>query len=117
MLERRKEPRKPTYLGGRIVHSRRDWATTCIVRNVSSTGAQLDLVQDMPIPQEFSLRIPWRQIELKVRTRWRRDGQVGVETTPASLPDPIDLEIERRMREVEAGNAALKRSLADLMDA
>lgn len=116
MTERRKEPRWPTYLGARIVHSRRDWATNCVVRNLSPTGARLDLMQDTLVPEEFSLRIPWQKIELRVRTRWRRDWQVGVEATAETLPAPIDFEVERRMRDVEAGTAALKRRLADLTE-
>ena len=115
-IERRKEPRWPALMGGRIVHPHRDWTTSCIVRNLSPSGARIDLTRDMLVPEEFSLRIPWRRLELRMRARWRDGHQVGLEATVATSTCPIDLEIVRRMRDVELGNRALKRRLADMTE-
>jgi hypothetical protein len=116
MHERRKEPRWPAFMGGRIVHPHGDWATNCIVRNLSPSGARIDLTRDMLVPEEFSLRMPWQKIELKMRTRWRSDRQVGLEAVVESSC-PIDLEIVRRMRDVDVSNQELKRRLSDMNDA
>jgi hypothetical protein len=117
MDERRKEQRWPAYLGARIVSASRHVTADCLVRNTSSGGARLVLDRAALLPDEFSLQIPKHQIEYKVRTRWRRYHDVGVEMTPVTTVEPVDLERERRMRELKASNAALKRRLADMTEA
>jgi hypothetical protein len=117
MQERRKEQRWPAFMGGRIVHTHGDWATSCIVRNLSPSGARIDLTRAMLVPEEFSLRIPWQKIELRMRTRWRNDHQVGVETVAEVSACPTDLEIARRMRDVDLSNQELKRRLSDMNEA
>jgi hypothetical protein len=115
MQERRKEQRWPAYLGGRIVFDCRQRTADCIVRNTSSDGACLRLDGASLLPDEFSLRIPMRGVELQVRTRWRRFGELGVEAVVTGA-EPVDLELARRMRALDRSNRALKRRLADLTD-
>jgi len=117
MHERRREQRWPAYLGGRIVFGSRRVTADCLVRNTSAGGARLVLDRAALLPDEFSLQIPKHQTEYKVRTCWRRFHDVGVELTPVQTVEPVDLELTRRMRELEASNATLKRRLADMTEA
>jgi hypothetical protein len=114
MLERRKETRWPAYFGGRIITDRRDWAVDCVVRNMSEGGARVVVRQDMLIPREFTLRIPWRRMEMRVFTRWRGQREFGVEAASGAASVPIDLELERRLRDLDAHTATLKRQLAEM---
>jgi hypothetical protein len=116
MQERRKEQRWPAYLGGRIVFNGRQTTEDCLVRNTSAGGARLVLHRAALLPDEFCLQIPKRQVEFSVRTCWRRFGDVGVEMAPVEVAEPVDLELARRMRELETNNEALKRRLVDLTE-
>jgi hypothetical protein len=116
MLERRREQRWPAYLGARIVFASRKMTTNCLVRNTSGGGAHLVLDQAALLPDEFCLQIAKHHTEYSVRTRWRRFHHVGVELTPVRASEPIDLEVIRRMRELQSSNAALKRRLADMTE-
>ena len=117
MQDRRKEQRWPAYLGARIVSSCRQMTADCLIRNSSSQGLRLVIDRGQSLPDEFLLQIPKRQVELKVRKRWRRGDDIGVESVPPELTQPIDLELERCMRELATSNEALKRRLADLSEA
>jgi hypothetical protein len=117
MQERRKEQRWPAYLGARIVFAGRQPTSDCLVRNTSAGGARLVVHRAALLPDEFSLQIPKRQVEFKVRTRWRSFEEIGVEMTPVEVAEPVDLEVARRMRELEASNETLKRRLVDMTEA
>jgi hypothetical protein len=114
MLERRKEQRWPAYLGGRIVSERRESTADCLIRNTSASGARLVLHQAALLPAQFSLQIPTRQAELRVRICWRRFDQIGVEATFEQKSDQLDLAVTREMRRLDEQTAQLKRRLAEL---
>ena len=80
--ERRREQRWPADLSGVILFGGRAAPAGCLVRNTSRFGARLVLSQAASLDDEFSLRIPHQQIEQRVRIRWCRDNQIGVETVP-----------------------------------
>jgi hypothetical protein len=116
MQERRKEQRWPAYLGARIVFAGRRTTVDCVVRNTSSGGVRLAVDRAALLPDEFQLQIAKRQVEVAVRTRWRRFGEIGVELVPGEAAEPIDFELVRRMRDLESSNAALKRRLAEMTE-
>jgi hypothetical protein len=117
MQERRKEQRWPAYLGARITFAPRRDTVDCLVRNTSTTGVRLVLDRAVLLPDEFSLQIAKHRIEYTVRTRWRRFNDVGVELARGEADEPIDLELARRMRDLEVSNTTLKRRLADMTEA
>jgi hypothetical protein len=117
MQERRKEQRWPAYLGARIVFAGRRSTADCVVRNTSSGGLRLTIDRAALLPGTFQLQIAKRQVEFDVRTRWRRLGEVGVELVGGEAAEPVDLELVRRMRDLETSNTRLKRRLADMTDA
>jgi hypothetical protein len=112
--ERRKEGRSPAYLGGQITTDRRLIAIDCVVRNTSGAGARLVVPHATLLPDVFELHIPKKNSAYRVRTCWRGADDVGVEIMPLEADDaPVPLTLARRLKILEAENAALKRQLRD----
>jgi hypothetical protein len=116
MQERRKEQRLPSYLGGRAVFADCYPATNCIIRNTSSLGARIEFATSGPLPPTFLLRIPKRNVELWVQTRWCGAGELGVEALSDRPTDIVDVELSRRLRQLNAHNDALKRRLGEMTE-
>jgi hypothetical protein len=53
-------------------------AFSCVVRNFSDLGANLDVPSASGIPHEFTLIIPSAQAQLSCRAVWRSEGRIGV---------------------------------------
>jgi len=52
-------------------------AINCVVRNLSSTGARLDLASPVEIPYHFTLMLEEGH-HTSCRTLWRNDNRIGV---------------------------------------
>jgi len=115
MAEQRKEQRTPAYLGGRIISDRRRAPVDCIVRNISGAGAKLIVKSTTLLPEEFDLHIPKQDRECRVRARWRGAKEIGVEIAPApqDIGGVIPLTLAKRLRQLEAENAILKKHLEE----
>jgi PilZ domain len=50
----------------------------CIVRNLSETGAALDVVTPLFIPNRFTLAIQTEQLERPCRIIWRKERRIGI---------------------------------------
>jgi hypothetical protein len=72
LQERRKEPRFPLFASGRIGFGGRKFRVTCLVQNVSSSGAKLVLRARTDLPFEFHLRICAKMVEDEMRMRCQR---------------------------------------------
>ncbi|HEY1544710.1 MAG TPA: PilZ domain-containing protein [Xanthobacteraceae bacterium] len=111
--ERRKQPRMPTYLGGQITTDHKLIAIDCVVRNMSGTGAKLLVPNTTLVPDEFVLQITTREAAYRVRPRWRNLRELGVEVVPLAADNaPVPLASARRIKQLEAENAGLKRRLS-----
>jgi hypothetical protein len=53
-------------------------AIDCTVRNVSETGAALEVVTPLFIPDRFTLAVPTDQLKRPCRIVWRKPGRIGV---------------------------------------
>ncbi|WP_410706048.1 hypothetical protein [Bradyrhizobium sp. BWC-3-1] len=53
-------------------------AFSCVIRNFSDLGANLDVPSASGIPHEFTLIIPSAQSQLSCRAVWRSEGRIGV---------------------------------------
>jgi PilZ domain len=53
-------------------------AIDCIVRNVSTNGAALDVATPVGIPTTFSLAIPRDGLHFACRVLWRKERRIGV---------------------------------------
>jgi hypothetical protein len=112
--ERRKHQRSPAYMGGQITTDRRLISIDCVVRNMSGAGAKLVVPNATLLPDEFELHIAKRESASRVRARWRRERELGVEMIPLPAADaPVPLALARRIKRLEAENAGLKRRLGD----
>src|ERR671914_248998 len=78
--DRRATPRLRTLKGAQIV-----WPTAapvrCIVRNLSATGASLEL--HSPVPSSFELVFDGDQSRRSCSVVWRRETRIGVAFQPS----------------------------------
>ena len=80
---RRPPPRMRTFKSGTLVFNRAG-GVTGIVRNLSQTGAMLELETVIGIPDEFTLLIEADQFKRPCRVVWRRPTRMGVEFVQSS---------------------------------
>jgi hypothetical protein len=50
----------------------------CTVRNISATGAALEVASPLGIPHEITLSVPTRQLRQHGYIVWRKEKKVGV---------------------------------------
>jgi hypothetical protein len=50
----------------------------CTVRNISETGAALEVVSPLFIPDRFTLFVPSEQLKRLCRIAWRKQKRIGV---------------------------------------
>lgn len=51
----------------------------CTVRNLSETGAALDVVSPVGVPEQFHLLIEADNTDLLCRVVWRKPSKIGVQ--------------------------------------
>jgi len=51
----------------------------CIVRNLSETGASLEIANPVGVPDEFILLIKPESLKRKCRVAWRSANRIGVQ--------------------------------------
>lgn len=80
MEEQRKSPRHRALKGAAIAFER-SAAIDCVVRNLSKTGACLEIVSPIGIPNEFTLVIPSDELKQQCQVVWRTAQRIGVSFT------------------------------------
>jgi len=76
MQERRTTSRQRVFKAGSIEF---DCASLdCTIRNLSSTGAAIDVASPTGIPHEIILNIVARQTRQQAYVVWRRERRVGI---------------------------------------
>jgi hypothetical protein len=91
MVERRKERRLPIFLDGKVGFNGRRFRVSCLVENISSSGAKLVLRKLANLPGEFSLTVISKtQVEYWVRPRWRQHNSIGIEIDHSHMMDARD---------------------------
>ena len=77
MDERRKAPRRQVKKSATILlgENRR---ITCAVRDVSKTGAGLDVAGEVSLPGVFKLVIEMETVQRRCRMIWRKENRMGV---------------------------------------
>jgi hypothetical protein len=53
-------------------------AFDCTVRNLSETGAALEVISPVGIPERFTLVIEADQLHVPCRVIWRKEKRIGV---------------------------------------
>ena len=77
-VERRKAQRVDTLKSGLILLQNGGGGTNCVVRNISSIGACLKIVNHASVPQEILLVIAGERFKRPCRIIWRSNNQLGV---------------------------------------
>ena len=125
--EHRHEVRQRVFLKGRIVFNNGASSMDCLVRDLSASGARLACSESTSLPEMFELYIPQKEKTYRSTLRWRRADGVGItfadrvaapasalEPGPAAEHDSVPL-LLRRIGELEAENAALRRMLTGMV--
>jgi hypothetical protein len=104
----RAAPRTRTLLQARIEFNNGATTVDCTVRDLSDTGARLQVGESVVIPSKFALFVPKHNRRYGAVLRWHRGGFAGVEFEPdqASESDPADP--ESRVARLEAEVARLR---------
>lgn len=77
MDEHRIAPRHRVLKGGTIAFNGAA-GISCTVRNVSNTGAALDVISPVGIPQSFSLVIDGNAASRPCHVVWRKEKRIGI---------------------------------------
>lgn len=121
--EHRQEVRQRVFLKGRIRFNNGASSMDCLVRDLSATGARISLSETATLPEVFDLHIPQKDRTYRAILRWRREDGIGVTFEDAAkaaapaAPEPAPSEtavLLRRIAELEAENAALRRLLTGM---
>jgi PilZ domain len=76
MKQERKSPRKRVLKTGLIEVG--GGTFDCAVRNLSETGAALEVFTPLYIPDRFTLSVPSEQIKRRCHVVWRKERRIGV---------------------------------------
>ena len=76
MIEKRAAQRYRVFKGGTITFENSGIA--CTVRNMSASGAAIDLENPAILPQSFTLSISRDNFVRHCRTVWRNDKRIGL---------------------------------------
>ncbi|MHC6156998.1 PilZ domain-containing protein [Bradyrhizobium elkanii] len=75
--DQRRAVRRNVARAARLSFARR--SMTCIVRNLSATGAAVEATDPAAIPDSFRLVLEMEATERRCRVVWRRKGRIGVQ--------------------------------------
>jgi hypothetical protein len=77
MEERRAQPRRKVLKGG-IIEFSHGGGLTCCVRNISDTGACLEVESPVGVPNTFLLLINGEKCGREARVTWRAGRKLGI---------------------------------------
>jgi hypothetical protein len=78
MTTDRRAPRQKTFKGGSILYGLAP-PVDCIIRNLSETGAALQVSNPAAVPDTFQLLIKPELKKRNCRVAWRSEDRLGVE--------------------------------------
>lgn len=76
--DKRQAPRKRVLKGATIAFNNRSSTLSCMVRDISETGARLRVSKDLAVPARFDLLIEVDGLEAPCTVAWRRGEEIGV---------------------------------------
>ncbi len=118
MQERRRAPRKRTFLKGTVYYNHRLSSLECTIRDFTETGARLQFAAPVSLPDQVDLDIPSRDQSLKAVVRWRKDDEAGVSFEGAEAvgpsAEPAGGELAQRVATLEREMSRLQKLVMDL---
>ena len=123
--EARTAPRVRSFLRGEIVHSNGAIRIECVVRDISESGARIQVSSAVTIPEHFDLVIPQRNQREKSRVMWQHGTEIGLafqrdparkpqQATPEGMPSGQAGELSHRVETLEAEISRLRSQLAQM---
>lgn len=61
-------------------------AISCVVRNLTKSGAMLDVASPLGVPREFTLMISSDEVRRECRIVWTKERRIGVSFKPDGKP-------------------------------
>jgi diguanylate cyclase (GGDEF)-like protein len=92
MEERRREQRARTLRAGGILLNNKGSVIDCTVRNLSPSGAALDVANVVGIPATFDLRIAGEQKTRPCRVAWQSGHRLGVAFVEQGVKDATGMD-------------------------
>ncbi len=77
MSENRSSPRHRTFKGGSISYGAAP-SVDCIVRNISQSGACIEVANNAAVPDRFTLLIKPELLKRSCEVAWREPTRIGV---------------------------------------
>jgi hypothetical protein len=77
MTERRKTTRHRVLKAGTIAFNRAG-VISCRIRNISDTGALLEVESPLGIPDQFTLLIEHDHLQRPCHVSWRKEKRIGI---------------------------------------
>ena len=118
MVEARQSDRVRAFLRARIIFNNGNSTIDCTIKNVSPTGAKIDLSDTATVPAEFDLEVPQRGKTYRARLVWRDRAALGVAfilANPTREPDEVMVgRLKQENRRLKATVAVLAKRLEDL---
>jgi hypothetical protein len=75
-MERRAIPRKPVLMSGAIQFA--GSTINCLIRNMTISGAALDVTNPRDIPERFNLVFKSDGTQIPCHVIWRQEERIGV---------------------------------------
>lgn len=92
--DKRRAPRKRVLKGATIAFNNRSSTLSCMVRDISETGARLRISQGQAVPARFDLLIEVDGLEAPCTVAWRRGEDIGVTfDAPPSKGKPMRAQV------------------------
>jgi hypothetical protein len=91
--EKRVATRRKVLKTAKIVSFDRKTVLTCTIRDLSETGAKLNVEVSSAIPNEFQFFLLSDNSLRDATVVWRRSGQIGVNFTSPAKPAPSSLKL------------------------
>jgi hypothetical protein len=116
--ERRKWPRKKSFLKGTVFYNHRHSSIECTIRDFTDYGCRLQFASPVTLPDTVELEIPAREQTLNAHIRWRKDDEVGVsldESYAQGGPELVGTgDVSQRVAALEREMTKLQKMVMDL---
>lgn len=117
MTERRQATRQKSFLRGLVYLGNSPSAISCLVRDISDTGARLKFSGPVAASETLELHIPVKGQTLRAKVKWRETDEIGIafiSDAGVGVQPASDDELAVRVARLEGEIAALKQMIKRL---
>ena len=77
-VERRSDPRHRVLKGGTLHFNKGYSSLECVVRDLSATGARIQMGETFGVPSRFTMSISGETTRIEASLRWRNARNIGL---------------------------------------